>query len=85
MGDEHSNPGELFPPAKRYRPFVGDTDGASSTKLCFTFIPAASASAECRPDKEIFTKVQDVQVPLFRDKSVGSDVSMAAEEMDVDI
>eukprot|EP00746_Dinoflagellata_sp_MGD_P005484 gnl/MRDRNA2_/MRDRNA2_110614_c0_seq1.p1 gnl/MRDRNA2_/MRDRNA2_110614_c0~~gnl/MRDRNA2_/MRDRNA2_110614_c0_seq1.p1 ORF type:complete len:515 (-),score=99.39 gnl/MRDRNA2_/MRDRNA2_110614_c0_seq1:206-1750(-) len=83
MGDECMNQGDLFPPAKRYRPFVGNAAGSSSTKLNFTFKAAACASTECHADKEIFTKVQDV--PLLRAQSVSSDVSMGAEEMDVDI
>jgi hypothetical protein len=78
---------DFLRPTKRCRPCVTDPAGCSISKLSFICKPSASGSAEPHVDKnDIFAKVQDV--PLFRGnsvKSVSSDVSMGAEEMDVDI
>lgn len=127
MGDECSNPGDILPPAKRYRPCLGYAAGSPITacklpasvsaeahggkevftklrddsyfpKLGFSLQQSAPVSAQPRADKEVqdLTRVQDApldkevfrlltkvqDVPLFRSQS---DVSMSAEEMDVDI
>lgn len=78
MADGCPNPGEICPPAKRIRPSMEVAAGPPVAKLSFTFKPPNS---ESHVDKNI--KVQDV--PLCRVQSISSDVSMGAEEMDVDI
>lgn len=83
------NAGDFIPPAKRFRPFAGDPTESSKSKFSFTFKPPAASSSESHVQKnDIFTsRAEDVpvNVPIFRLQSVSSDVSMGAEEMDVDI
>jgi len=80
MGDECVNPGDFFPPAKRFRPVqetASSQSSASPAKLNFAFTPNSV------PQVQKIVKVQEI--PLFRVQSTSSDVSMGAEEMDVDI